>query len=59
MFSLLNSVWVPKGVERFNKDKDDSDFSSYMCAYDQNLGKEFSLLNKKKSIKLYSFLIET
>ncbi|MDV5107211.1 linear amide C-N hydrolase [Clostridium perfringens] len=59
LFSLLNSVWVPKGVERFNKDKDDSDFSSYMCAYDQNLGKlylrtfnkintmEFSLKNGK------------
>lgn len=60
LFSLLNSVWVPKGVERFNEDKDDSDFSSYMCAYDQNLGKlylrifnhmdtmEFSLENVKK-----------
>lgn len=60
LFSLLNSVWVPKGVERFTEDKDDSDFSSYMCAYDQNLGKlylrvfnhidtmEFSLENVKK-----------
>ena len=37
LFILLNSVWVPKGVERFNKDN--SDFSSYMYAYDQNLGK--------------------
>lgn len=60
LFSLLNSVWVPKGVERFMEDRDDSDFSSYMCAYDQNLGKlylrifnhldtmEFSLENVKK-----------
>ncbi|WP_322874688.1 linear amide C-N hydrolase [Clostridium perfringens] len=68
LFSLLNSVWVPKGVERFNKDKDDSDFSSYMCAYDQNLGKlylrtfnkintmEFSLKNGKDD-KLVTYSI--
>ncbi|MDZ4993184.1 linear amide C-N hydrolase [Clostridium perfringens] len=60
LFSVLNSVWVPKGVERFTEDKDNSDFSSYMCAYDQNLGKlylrifnhidtmEFSLENVRK-----------
>lgn len=59
LFSILNSVWVPKGVVRFSEDKDDSDFSSYMCAYNQNLGKlylrvfnhidtmEFSLENVK------------
>ncbi|WP_338658417.1 linear amide C-N hydrolase [Paraclostridium sordellii] len=39
LFSVLNSVWVPKGVERFVEDKADSDFTSYMCAYDQTLGK--------------------
>ena len=45
----------------FNKDKEESDFTSYMCAYDQNLGKlylrvcnkvdtmEFSLDNMKNS----------
>lgn len=61
LFSLLNSVWVPRGVERFVEDRDDSDFSSYMCAYDQNLGKlylrifdnintlEFSLDNAKEN----------
>ena len=67
LFSLLNSVWVPKGVEHFCKDKDDSNFSSYMCTYDQNLGKlylrifnhintmEFSLENvKKDELVIYS-----
>ena len=61
VFSVLNSVWIPKGVEHFNKDKEESDFTSYMCAYDQNLGKlylrvcnkvdtmEFSLDNMKNS----------
>ncbi|WP_373600226.1 linear amide C-N hydrolase [Paraclostridium bifermentans] len=61
LFSILNSAWVPKGVVRFVKDKDDSDFSSYMCAYDQTLGKlylrifnhintmEFSLENVKEN----------
>ncbi|MDU6114584.1 MAG: linear amide C-N hydrolase [Paeniclostridium sordellii] len=39
LFSILNSVWVPKRVVRFVEDKEDSDFSSYMCAYDQTLGK--------------------
>ena len=55
-----NTVGVPKDVERFYEDKKDSDFSSYMCAYDQNLGKlylrvfnhidtmEFSLENVKE-----------
>lgn len=60
VFSILNSVWVPKDVERFCENKNYSDFSSYMCAYDQNLGKlylrtfntvdtrEFSLENLKE-----------
>ncbi|MDU7967466.1 MAG: linear amide C-N hydrolase, partial [Paeniclostridium sordellii] len=39
LFSILNSVWVPKRVVRFVEDKEGSDFSSYMCAYDQTLGK--------------------
>ena len=59
LFSILNSVWVPKGVEHFNENEEESDFSSYMCAYDQSLGKlylrvfnhidtmEFSLENVK------------
>ena len=61
LFSILNSVWVPKGVMRFAIDKDDSDFSSYMCAYDQTLVKlylcvfnhidtmEFSLENVREN----------
>ena len=61
LFSILNSVWVPKDVERFYEDKKESDFSSYMCAYDQSLGKlylrvfnnidtkEFSLENVKEN----------
>ncbi|QYE99352.1 linear amide C-N hydrolase [Paraclostridium sordellii] len=61
LFSILNSVWVPKRVVRFVENKGDSDFSSYMCAYDQTLGKlylrvfnhidtmEFSLENVKEN----------
>lgn len=61
LFSILNSVWVPRGAVRFSEDKDESDFTSYMCAYDQTLGKlylrvfnhidtmEFSLENVREN----------
>ncbi|WP_455539520.1 linear amide C-N hydrolase [Terrisporobacter sp.] len=39
LFSILNSVWIPKGVECLFEGSDTSNFTSYMCAYDQNLGK--------------------
>lgn len=60
LLGILNSVWIPKGIERFSEDKEESQFTSYSCAYDQNLGKlylrvfnkidtmEFSLNDMKK-----------
>ena len=36
LFSILNSVWITKGLEYIDNNMQESNFTSYMCVYDQN-----------------------
>lgn len=69
LFSILNTVCIPKGIERIKEKEDIWFFTSYMCVYDQNLGKlylrvfnkidtlEFSLDNIKEG-ELVNYTID-
>ncbi|MDE6182042.1 MAG: linear amide C-N hydrolase [Eubacteriales bacterium] len=52
LFSILNTVCIPKGTERLVEGKDEWFFTSYMSVYDQNSGKLYvRLFNKLDTLE--------